>query len=265
MAAEVDAQDVRGVAQERSVFDEIRRDRPRVAVEQQDRFVRVRRPRRVLGSAGSQRPARRSPSRDRNRMTSPPSASRSGTERPSSGPTRGAVSSPSAARRPTNRSVTAETSAAPAAPVRRRITCAPGADRGRLERVEHDAAPRLEVVGRRPRPRPARRTRPTACQSRGRRPAARRRRPRTTTPRWTAPTSVVSSLSSANGVNAGSKSATSSSRHSRRSPPDKPVVARVQVAADADRPAVVQADVAAGSSPAHQEVADRRRAGRGTG
>ena len=47
--AKVDAQDVRGPAQERRVLDEVRRDRSRVAVEDEDRLVRIGYPVRVTG------------------------------------------------------------------------------------------------------------------------------------------------------------------------------------------------------------------------
>ena len=55
--------------------------------------------------------------------------------------------------------------------------------------------------------------------------------------------------------NSGTKSAASSSRHSRRRPPREVAVARVEVAADADRPAIVEPRVAAGPGAAHEEVA----------
>ncbi len=85
--------------------------------------------------------------------------------------------------------------------------------------LEHQAAPRLELVGdgrdlgrlgERPR---------RACRSRGSRRAGPRRPPRT--PRRGGPSrpSVVSSLSRPTSRNAGSKSATTSSAHSRRRPP----------------------------------------------
>ena len=77
--------------------------------------------------------------------------------------------------------------------------------------------------------------------------------------------SVVSSLSSPTSRKSGTKSATSSSSPLAAKPAQQVAVARVQVAADADRPAVVEAGVAAGPRPAHEEVARRRRAGRGTG
>ncbi len=62
------------------VLHHVRRDRAGVAVEQQDRLVRVGAPSRPPGSASlvSQRAARRPPSRDRKRTTSPPSASSAG-------------------------------------------------------------------------------------------------------------------------------------------------------------------------------------------
>ncbi len=114
MPAEVDAEDARRPAQERRVLDEVRGDRARVAVEQQDRLVRIGYPvRRRRRRPGSQRPASRSPSRERKRTTSPPSAS-SCVRRapPRSGATRGASSRRSAARLPTTRSPTTETAAA---------------------------------------------------------------------------------------------------------------------------------------------------------
>ena len=69
------------------------------------------------------------------------------------------------------------------------------------------------------------------------------------------PTAVVSSLSSPTSRKSGTNSASSSSCHSRRKPAEQVAVARVQVAADADRPAVVEPRVAARPRPAHQEVA----------
>ena len=126
----------------------------------------------------------------------------------------------------------------------------------RSRNSKHEAAPGLEPVGdrgdlvRRPRTR-----RVSLSVSRiGDRPAGRvghvdrrrdgRRRP-----------SVVSSLSSPTNRNPGTKSATSSSRHSRREPAEQAAVARVEVAADADRLAVVQPRVRPGPGPAHQEPA----------
>ena len=73
---EVQAQHGSGPPKERPHLEQVRRHRPAPAVQQQDGLPGVRCPALAPGSAASQRPARRTPSRDRSRTTSPPSRSR---------------------------------------------------------------------------------------------------------------------------------------------------------------------------------------------
>jgi len=109
-------------------------------------------------------------------------------------------------------------------------------------------------------PRRGSRRRRSALRARGPRPGARRVGDEDR-PTWTRPTSVVSSLSSATRRKSGSKAASISSRHSRRRPP-RGRHHRVEVAADADRPAVVRARVPAGPGPAHQKMRSPSRSTR---
>ena len=85
--AEVEAEDAGRPAQERAVLDEVRRDRARVAVEEQDRLVRIGRP--SPRQPGVGRAASAPPGASRrvtgSRTTSPPSASSAGPSAASSG------------------------------------------------------------------------------------------------------------------------------------------------------------------------------------
>ena len=125
----------------------------------------------------------------------------------------------------------------------------------RLEILERRAAPGLEPVARRPRPRPVRRRPPRACRSRGSRPAGRPRRPRRPHRGGPPPPSVVSSLSRRDEPEVRHEVGGQLLGPLAPKAAGQVAVARVEVAADADRVAVVEPRVAAGARAPHQEVA----------
>ena len=183
--------------------------------------------------AGSQRPARRNPSRERSRTThhrAHRARAKRRLGRADAGRVEQSVRHPS----PTARSPTTDTAAATAAATDRRIIVRARGGRD-LERLEDDPAPALQVdpggdlggrVAKAPDSLVVSRTltgRPSASAS-------------TTTPRWTAPTSVVSSFSRAYGVKVASKRATSLVPLAAQAA-GQPVIDRFDVTADADRPA----------------------------
>ena len=130
-----------------------------------------------------------------------------------------------------------------------RVIIAPG-----CQEIEQQRAPGLEPVAPRRRPRRWSRTAPSSLSrlADGHRPTS--GLGRVDQAQVDCADRVASSLSRPSGSNSGTKSASSSSRHSRQAAQHVRVT-RVDVAADADRVALVQPRVAAGLRAAHEEDA----------
>ena len=270
--AEVEPEHAGRPAQERPVLDEVRRDRSGVAVEQQDRLVRV---------------AAASPS-------------------PSGFARQPAAGQPQAVAGPQPDDLAAERveGRTEAAPRRARSAARPASAARHVARAARRATTRDRGRGRRPRGRSRRRPHRRGPDGRRRLDGLERRsrlhvsrsvgdgrdlgRRRRTGPSSlsvsrtvTAPTGGIGDEDDAEVdrtdlgrvvVEQGER-LEGSARSRRRAPratrdagrPTRSASPGFEVTADADRPAVVQPGIATGPRPAHQEVARRRRAGRGTG
>ena len=260
---------VRRPAQERSVFDEVRRDRTGVAVEQEDRLVRVRRPVAVAALGGQ-------PAAGEAQPVPRPEPDDLAAERIELAAERGLVG-PDARR--IEQAVRGTTAERPQTDDRDRCR----SDAPSRSRTDHPAAP----AG------PAARGAASSASNTIRLHVSRCSAPAATSAGDGERAGQLVGLADGDGSPVGVGQHDDAEvdgtdiggvvveqrergerrlevRHELLAPfpaqtAGQPVVAGVDVAADPDRPAVVQSGVGTGPGAAHQEVVARRRAARGTG